>query len=317
VRCLVTGATGFIGGSIVRGLRAAGHDVVAYVRESSDSRSLQDIDRVVGDLAEPNRLAAAARGCDAMVHAAGIADPAADRETLGWTHVAGTENAINAAKKAGCERMVHISCADVTLHDGPRSFWNEDEAPPDPVGELARSKLHAEELVRVSGSRGFRTIVLRPALVWGPGDTTHLPGWRDEASNGGIRLIGGGKKLLATTYCGNLAHAVLCALEADVSTGSVYYIVDTELSVSREFFTELCRELGWKKPRKTGPYAWNVVLSRLGLSPLDRAQVIRRGHTTAFDVSKAKSELGYEPTVTREQGMAALAKWFAEARRPA
>lgn len=309
MRCLVTGATGFIGGAIVRGLQTAGHDVVAYVRESSDSRSLSDIERIVGDLADPNRLAVAAANCEALVHAAGIADPTADRETLGWAHVAGTENAINAAKKAGCRRMIHISCADVTLHDGPRSFWTEDETPTRPVGALAQTKLYAEELVRVSGNRDFRTIALRPALVWGPGDTTHLPRWQAEAANGGVRLIGGGKKLLATTHTGNIVQAVLCALEADVPTGSVYYVVDTELTVARDFFAELCETLGWEAPRKGGPLWLAMALCRLRLSPLDPTQVIRRGHTSAFDSSKAKAELGYEPIVTRAQGMAELGAW--------
>jgi len=177
VRCLVTGATGFIGGGVLRGLGADGHEVVAYVREGSDSRPLHGVERVVGDLEDPSALARAASGCDALVHAAGIADPTASAEAFGWAHVAGTENALNAAKHAGCRRFVHVSCADVTLHDGPRSFWNEEAQPSRPFGELARSKLQAEELVRVSGSRGFWTIALRPALVWGPGDTTHLPGW--------------------------------------------------------------------------------------------------------------------------------------------
>lgn len=309
MRCLVTGATGFIGGAILRGLQAAGHDVVAYVREGSDSRSLLDVERIVGDLADPNRLAAAAANCEVMVHAAGIADPNADRETLGWAHVAGTENAINAAKKAGCRRMIHISCADVTLHDGPRSFWNEDEAPTRPIGALAETKLRAEELVRVSGARDFRTIALRPALVWGPGDTTHLPGWQAEAANGGVRLVGGGKKLLATTYTGNIVQAVLRALEADVPSGSVYYVVDTELTVARDFFTDLCQSLGWKAPRKGGPQWWAMVLCRAHLSPLHPTEVIRRARTSAFDVSKSKTELGYEPVVTREQGLAELATW--------
>ncbi|MGB5810949.1 MAG: NAD(P)-dependent oxidoreductase [Polyangiales bacterium] len=312
MRCLITGATGFIGGAILRGLQQAGHEVVAYVRETSDSRALMDVERVVGDLADPNRLADAARGCDVLVHAAGVADPAADRETLGWAHVAGTENAINAAKKAGCSRFIQISCADVTMHDGARSFWTEDEAPTQPVSNLAESKLQAEELVRVSGRDGFRTIALRPALVWGPGDTTHLPGWRAEANNGGVRLVGGGKKLLATTYTANLVEGVLRAIEADVQSGSVYYIVDTELSVSREFFTELCEALGWKAPRNGGPYPWVMMLCRARLSPLHRTQVIRRGQTSAFDSNKAKSELGYEAPVSRERGMAALKAWAAQ-----
>ncbi len=312
MRCLVTGATGFIGGGVLRGLQAAGHELVAYVRESSDSRGLADVERRVGDIGDPNRLADAAAGCDAMIHAAGIADPRAGSDDLGWAHVAGTENAINAAKKAGCKRFVHISCADVTMYDGPRSFWNETEAPQRPFGELAQTKLDAEELVRVSGRRGFWTVALRPGLVWGPGDRTHLPGWKAESEDWGLRIIGGGKKLLATTYIGNLAHAVGCALETKVTTGHVYYVVDTELSVSRDFFTELGAALGWSAPRNAGPYLWAWLLARVGLSPLHPTQVIRRGRTSAFDMSKAKEDLGYEPIVTREQGLAELAAWYRE-----
>jgi nucleoside-diphosphate-sugar epimerase len=313
VRCLVTGATGFIGGGVLRGLRAAGHEVVAYVREGSDSRALQEVERIVGDIGDPSRLAVAAANCDVMVHAAGIANPEAHPDSLGWAHVAGTENAINAAKQAGCKRFVHISCADVTIYNGPRSFWSETDAPQRPYGELARTKLYSEELVRVSGKKGFWTIALRPALVWGPGDTTHLPGWKAEADASGIRIVGGGKKLLATTYIDNLAHAVLCALRTKVTTGNVYYIVDTELSVSRDFFTELSMALGWPAPKSAGPYWWAWLCCRTGLSSLHPTQVIRRGRTSAFDMSKAKQELGYEPRVTREQGMTELAAWYRQA----
>lgn len=314
MRCLVTGATGFIGGAIVRGLRTAGHEVVAYVREGSDSQALRDVERIVGDLGDPNRLAVAATHCDAMVHAAGLSDAAASPDSLGWTHVAGTENAINAAKQAGCHRMIHISCADVTLYDGPRSFWNEDDAPPRPFGALARTKLQAEELVRVSGRRGFRTTALRPALVWGPGDTTHLPRWEQEAQGGGIRIVGGGKKLMATTYIGNLTHAVLCSLQTKVTTGNVYYVVDTELSVSREFFKELSTALGWSPPTSAGPYHWARIASRIGLSSLHPTQVIRRGQTSAFETTRARQDLGYEPIVTRAQGMTELAAWYRQTR---
>ena len=310
----MTGATGFVGGGVLRGLRAAGHEVVAYVREGTDSRPLRDLERFVGDIGDPNRLADAAAGCDAMIHAAGIADPSAHPDTLGWAHVAGTENALNAARKAGCKRFVYVSCADVTLYDGPRSFWSEADAPQRPYGELARTKLQAEELVRVSGRRGFWTIALRPGLVWGPGDTTHLPAWQAEARAGGLRIVGGGKKLLATSYIANVAHAVACALATNVTTGNVYYVVDTELAVSRDFFGEVSEALGWPAPRSAGPYRWAWIACRTGLSPLHPTEVIRRGHTNAFDMSKAKQDLGYEPIVSREQGLVELGRWYQEAK---
>ncbi len=309
MRCLVTGATGFVGGGVLRGLVAAGHEVVAYVREGTDSQGLLELERVVGDIGDPNRLAAAAEGCDALIHAAGIADARAHADTLGWTHVAGTENAINAARKAGCRRFIHISCADVTLYDGPRSFWTESDAPQRPFGDLALSKLHAEEFVRVSGRKGFWTVALRPSLVWGPGDTMHLREWGNEAESGGVRIVGGGKKLMSTTYVGNLAHAVVRALDTNVTTGNVYYVVDEELSVSREFFGEVSERLGWPPLKFTGPYAWARFSCRTGLSPLHPTEVIRRGQTSAFDMSRAKQDLNYQPIFTRTQGLDELTEW--------
>ena len=58
---------------------------------------------------------------------------------------------------------------------------------------------------------------------------------------------------MATTYIGNLAHAVRLALEKQLTTGNVYYVVDTELAVSRDFFTELSSALGWSTARSGGP----------------------------------------------------------------
>lgn len=312
MRCLVTGATGFVGGTLSLGLKACGHDVVGCARTTDAAKRFAGLEVARFELGEPNALAQAARGCEAMVHAAGIADPTADAELLGWTHVAGTENALNAAKAAGCEVFVYISCADVTLYNGPRSFWNEDQAPSRPFGAHATTKLAAEELVRVSSAGAFRTIVLRPALVWGPGDQTHLPGWRKEADRGGVRLIAGGKHLMATTYTRNLVAAAGCALRAGVPAGSIYYVVDTELSLAREFFTQLSEALHWIPPRRGAPYSVEWTLARLGLSSLHPTEVIRRGHTSAFEATRAKSELGYEPVATREEGMRELAAWVEE-----
>ncbi len=280
MRCLVTGATGFIGGAVSRHLEAAGHELVAYVREGSDWRALQDVERVVGDLGDPNRLALAAAGCDAMVHAAGIADPAADPDSLGWVHIAGTENAINAARKAGCRRLIHISVLMLRSTTGPVRFGTRTWHRLGPTATSPLRKLRAEELVRVSGRRGFRTTVLRPALVWGPGDTTHLPRWQAEANERGIRIVGRGKKLMLTTYIANLAHAVRCSLETKITTGNVYYVVDTELSVSRDFFTELGAALGWiahrgAQARIARPRSPRAPGSRPASDP-----AIRRGQTS-------------------------------------
>ena len=108
---------------------------------------------------------------------------------------------------------------------------------------------------------------------------------------------------------------MLCALQAKVVTGNVYYVVDTELSVSRDFFTELSTALGWNPPRSAGPYRWAWISSWTRLSSLHPTQVIRRGQTSAFEMNRAKNDLDYEPIVTREQGMAELAAWVRDTQR--
>ncbi|HSN81699.1 MAG TPA: hypothetical protein VLS88_03900, partial [Polyangiales bacterium] len=71
---------------------------------------------------------------------------------------------------------------------------------------------------------------------------------------------------------------------------------------------------GWPKPKNTGPSRWASIWARAGLSSLGPAEVIRRGQTSAFDMSRARKDLGYEPRVTREQGMTELAAWYRRAR---
>ena len=171
-------------------------------------------------------------------------------------------------RQAGCRRFIQLSCADVTLYDGPRSFWTEADAPQRPYGALAQTKLQAEELVRVSGTKRVLDVALRPGSCGDPETGLTCPAWKQEAETGGVRIVAGGKKLMATTYIGNLGHAVVRALETKVTTGNVYYVVDTELTVSREFFTELSERLEWSPPRSAGPYRWAWFSCRTGLSPL-------------------------------------------------
>ncbi|MCA9529218.1 MAG: NAD-dependent epimerase/dehydratase family protein [Myxococcales bacterium] len=319
MRVIVTGATGCVGQAAVRALRAAGHAVHAYVRDAEAAGSLGDLGATLfeGTLADPNPLADAAKGCDVMVHAAGVSSHRASRAALEWTHVAGTENALNAARHAGCRKLVHVSCADVSLCNANRRHWSEDQAAIGaPVDDFVRTKQEAEELVVTSGRPGFSTIALRPALVWGPGDTSFLPAVCAEGLRGGVRLVGRGDNLVATTYAGNLAHAIVLASALGRGDGGAYHIVDEELTLARDFFAELCRAVGLPPPRRGAAYpvayAAASVRQRRRAKGAWRADVIRRGRTSAFDASRARTTLGYRAPIDLATGMAALARWAAQ-----
>jgi 2-alkyl-3-oxoalkanoate reductase len=316
MRVLVTGATGFVGRAVVGGLVGGEHRVHALVRRPEHRGDLEALGALpfVGTVGDPNEVAEAAAGCDAVVHAAAIASHRADRSALDWVNVAGTENVIEATRHAGCRRLVFVSCADVTLGNGDRVHWNEDqELSGKPFDAHARSKRLAEELVLCAGGPELCTVALRPAILWGPGDTTTLPGLCAEAARGGVRLFGAGTNLVSTTYIDHLVDAVAAALTAEGVSGCPYYVTDGEFLEARELYGALCRAAGLPPPRRGAPYpiayaaAW--LRERFGGEGPWPTDVARRARSTYLDHSRAVNQLGYAPRVPFEQGVDRVAAW--------
>lgn len=235
MKVLVLGGSGFVGGAIARALGARGDDVTVLLRKGEATSPGARV--AYGDLGEPQSIASAALGMDAVVHAAGIVAPAAAPRALRWTHVAGTENVINACRHAKVGRLVYIGCSDVTLTKADRVHWDERRVLPNPFGERARSLALAEEIA-LSGARAdLDVIALRPAWVWGPGDTSRLPALcREARAEGGLHLCGDGDSFLATIYIDSLVEVALNALEASDAGSRAYYVADPEVLQTREVF---------------------------------------------------------------------------------
>ncbi|MBZ0118699.1 MAG: NAD-dependent epimerase/dehydratase family protein [Sandaracinaceae bacterium] len=314
MKILVLGATGFIGRAAVRHLADAGEDVRGLARSEGGRRELEamGVEARGGSLGDPQSIADAARGVDVVVNAAGIASPRAAPRALRWTHVAGTENVLNAATHAGVRRVVHVSCADATLANVDRVHWDEKKnlAHP-PFGERARTLLLAEEIAQAAGSPELERVVLRGTWVWGPGDTSRLPGLcREALAHGGLHLCGDGRSLIATTYVDHLAEAVVAAVRNETAAGGLFYVADPEFLEAREFFRMLSDACGLPPPR-TGPRWWALSSARLGRGPagLCADEVLQRARSTLFDINEAIGKLGARPEIGVEDGMKSLAAW--------
>jgi len=305
----VLGATGFIGGAVTRRLGDA--DVRVLCRDPSkiDADAL-GVEVHEGDLGDPKSIAAAAAGCTHVINAAGIVSPRAHARALKWTHVAGTENLINACRHANVQRLVFMSCTDVTLDNHDRVHWGElKPVPGKPFGARAQSLQLAEDLALSASDDQLETVGLRPSWVWGPGDTSRLPGLCAEALSGGIQLVGGGKNYLATTYIDHLVEATLSALTAEDCAGRAFHIMDPVFQDARDYFAALSEALGMPKPRDGKPFAiaWPLARMRGGA-----AELLQRGRSSLFDFSNACGKLDYDPQVSFEQGLSALAAWVQE-----
>lgn len=154
-RVFVTGATGFVGRSVIQALRTEGHIVRCLVRRGSERelRGFGAIERVEGDVLAPETLARAIAGCDTVVHLVGIIREHPSRGiTFERLHVDGTVNVLEAAGTAGVRRILHVSALGTRA--GARSRYHQ-------------TKWTAEEAVR---SGGLASTVFRPSIVYGRGD---------------------------------------------------------------------------------------------------------------------------------------------------
>lgn len=320
----MTGASGFVGGAATRHLVAQGHTVRAMSRSDKSDAVI----RAAGG--EPVRCdledvgADHLAGCDAVVHCAAYVEAWGPPDAWYYFNVLGTRHVLDAAREAGVKRFVHIGTEAAIVY-GQHIEGADESYPlaPDSPYPYCSTKAQAEQAVRAANAPGFETIVLRPRLIWGPGDTTLLPTVEAMAKAGNWTWIDHGKAKTSTTHIDNLVHAIERAL-AEGTPGEAYFILDDGEVSMKEIITGMAASKGLSLPDKSIPgwlaallgAACESVWRNFGLKgepPLTRhaAMVMRCNCTLAGD--KARAELGYTPRISREAGLAALAATAASA----
>ena len=166
----VTGATGFLGHNLVAHLVAEGHPVRALVRPTSDTRQLRElgVELCLGDVRDRARVAAALAGCEFVVHGAGLFRFWGDPATFERINAEGTANVMDAARRHGAQKVVHIST--VAVVGRPPAQGEIDELTPcHPQDAYQRSKVDGENLVRDFWQRWqLPVVILRPGAFYGP-----------------------------------------------------------------------------------------------------------------------------------------------------
>ena len=319
----VTGGSGFIGGRLITRLIADGSSVRALARSDASAAAVSALgaDPVRGELADVEAMAAGAEGCDVAFHLAAHLGDYGDWEDFERGNVEGTRNALRACEQAGVRRFVHCG-TEAALMAGDPLIDVDETAPlrPDSPAPYPATKAKAEQAVRAASRPGFETVVLRPRFVWGVGDTTLLPEMIEMVEAGRFMWVGGGGQLTATTHVDNVVEGLVRAAEAG-KPGEAYFVTDgdpkSEPVVFRDFVSDLIRTQGVEPPTRTvpgwvggaltaiGEPAWRF-LPLPGRPPLAKFTNWVLTQECTIDDSKARSELGYAPIVSREQGLQAL-----------
>ncbi len=327
MNALVTGATGFLGSNLVHALLKKGYSVRALVR-SSGRRSLLDGCRVEfaeGDLSDASSLTAAVQGQDVVFHTAAMVTEWGRREDFFKINVAGTRSLLDASLQAGVQRFIHTSSLSVL--GIPRDERPIDESRPyasDGLNPYTETKIEAERIVmNYCSDRGLPAVIVRPGIIWGPGDTTFLPRLLRLARYGVVCTIGRGDNRMCLSYIANIVGALLLAAEKREAVGQVYNITDDECITSGQYIAGLAKATGHRPPSFSLPYPLLYAVScgceiaaklfRLSGAPLiSRFGLYLLSSGGTYSMQKARDELGYQPAVSFVQGMQSISRWFSE-----
>lgn len=321
MRTFVTGGSGFVGSNLIRALVRRGDAVVALARSERAEQAVRDAGAetvVRGDLDAAEAMIAGMQGCDVVFHAAAVVGDWGDRDEFHRINVAGTANVIEAARRAGVPRLVHIG-TEAVLVGGP-PIVRADETwsmPARPVGLYPETKGRAEVLVREANGDGLTTVVVRPRFIWGPGDTSLLPQIIEAVHAGKFMWIGGGDYLTSTCHIDNVIEGTLLAAERGRG-GEAYFLTDGEPVQFRMFITRLLATAGVDPGTRSIPRpvaralargvegVWGLLRLR-SKPPITRVSVSVIGEEVTVDDGKARRELGYQGHVTVEAGLRDLA----------
>lgn len=321
MRVLVTGASGLLGRAVAAGLFASGHEVRCFQRRPSGVVGAED---VLGSVTDPDAVASAVRGQDAIVHLAAKVSLAGDPAEFDRVNVGGTRHLTDAARSEGIEKFVYVSSPSVA--HGGSSIIGDDALAADPHrarGDYARTKAEAELLVLAADADDFRVVAVRPHLVWGPGDTQLVERIVERARQGRLPLLDSGAALVDSTYVDNAASAIAAALaRVDDVHGRAYVVTNGEPRPVAELLAGMCVAAGvtpprWRVPASVARAAGSVIEAAWRVKPgVDEPPMTRflaEQLSTAhwFDQRRTRADLQWTPAVSLDEGFRRLAAHYA------
>jgi nucleoside-diphosphate-sugar epimerase len=326
VRWLVTGATGFIGTTLVERLLSRGDEVRALVRDPGRASELRTMgaELVRGDVARPESLSSAVPEVDVVVHLAGLVK-ALTREELFAVNAEGTRTLAGVAARSGRTKFVLVSSLAAAGPSTPVRRRLETDRPA-PVSMYGQSKLAAEDALR-SFAPELHASIIRPPIVYGPRDKEFLPSLFRLARTGVIAKSGMGEKHYSLIHVDDLVAMIIDVAERgarvdEAGSSGVYFCADgvdyTWEAIARGAMTALGRRgavvpvpevITWIAAGASSAAA--RLTGRPAILSLDKMMEIREPAWTCSS-DKARRELGWKPTVPFAEGMRNSVRWFRE-----
>jgi len=317
---LVTGATGFLGGSLVDRLLARGVRVRALVRSPAKATHLaaQGAELVRGDLGDEVAVTAALEDVEVVYHLAGkLFDPGEPAEEYRKTHVDGTKILIDRCRRRPrLKRFVHCSTTGVLGVTGRHPA--DERAPYAPTNVYEATKAEAEAAICAAAREGFPAVIARPGLVYGPGDL-HLASFFRAVLKRRFRPIGREEVCLHPIYIDDMTEAFLRCGVCPAAVGECFHLAGPETVSLEGLAAAIAEAAGTTMPPGRIPLVAARGVAAVGdllpgrlkhAAPLTTSRLDFLTHSRVYCVAKAQHVLGFAPSTELHAGIATTVEWY-------
>lgn len=319
---LVTGATGFTGGHLARYLARSGRKVRALVRhpEAPSARALaaDGVEVVKGDLTDRATIAAAMPGVSIVYNIAAVYREASlPQSTYRAVNADAVGVIVEEAARGGVSRVVH--CSTVGVHGDVERPPADEEAPLRPGDVYQETKVAGEAVAReASGRTGVPLVIARPTGIYGPGDRRLLKLFRGVA-RGRFVTLGRGDIYYHLTHIDDLVEGFRLCGEVEQAAGRTYILAGPDVTTLEDLVRIIADESGVRRPWVHLP-VWpfwlagalcEAVCAPFGIEPpIYRRRVDFFTKSRAFDIARARRELGYAPRIGVREGVRRTLAWY-------
>jgi nucleoside-diphosphate-sugar epimerase len=279
----------------------------------------QGVEVVVGDITDVNALQDALKGITTVYHLAGrLFTPGVPWAEYYTTHVEGTCTLLSCCEdEPGLKRFVHCSTTGVLGVTGDQRA--DENTPFRPTNAYEQTKAEAEVLVSSAQSSGFPAVIVRPGLVYGPGDL-HLLGFFRSIQRRLFRPIGRHPVWLHPVYIDDMTEALIRCGRLPQASWECFHIAGRHPVTIAQLADAIGHTIGARPTRGWIPLAAALPLATAGdflparlrhLAPLTRSRLDFLTHSRVYDVTKAERILGFSASISLTTGLARTVSWYA------
>ena len=322
MKILVTGGTGFTGKALVRRLLDDGHQVVALdYKEGLKTEELRQwgAEVVIGTVTDRECVKRCMQGVEIVQHlAAAFRELNVPESHYDHVNVDGTRICLEEAHAAGVKKFIY--CSTCGIHGNVKDPPTDEDHNIAPADYYQSTKYKAEPVcLDFMKQTGMPVTILRPSAIYGPGDPERFQMIFRRVARGHFPMFGSGKTLYHPVYIDNLVDAFVLAMDLNKGNGEAYLIADEEYVSIKDLVQRIGRALDVDVKIKHYPI-WPVIIAGhvcekvctpLRITPpIFPRRVDWYRQNRAFNINKAKRDLGYNPKVGLDEGLRRTGKWY-------